>query len=73
MGLSDGQYLVHRSIQTGQEVLVVGINYRLGMLGFFTSEELRQEARERGEAGYSNLGFHDQRLALQWVRWTHCA
>lgn len=55
-------------MQIGQPVLVVGINYRLGMLGFFTSKELRQEARDRGEAGYSNLGFHDQRLALQWVR-----
>lgn len=55
-------------MQVGRPVLVVGINYRLGMLGFFTSKELRQEARERGEAGYSNLGLHDQRLALQWVR-----
>ncbi|KAK8141553.1 hypothetical protein G3M48_010322 [Beauveria asiatica] len=64
----DGQYLVARSMQTQQPVLVVGINYRLGMLGFFSSEELRQEARDRGEKGYANLGFHDQRLALHWVR-----
>ncbi|EGX89838.1 carboxylesterase [Cordyceps militaris CM01] len=64
----DGQYLVARSIQANQPVLVVGINYRLGMLGFFTSKELRQEARDRGEKGYANLGFHDQRLALHWVQ-----
>ncbi|PQK17296.1 hypothetical protein BB8028_0007g04910 [Beauveria bassiana] len=64
----DGQYLVARSMQTQQPVLIVGINYRLGMLGFFSSEELRQEARDRGEKGYANLGFHDQRLALHWVR-----
>lgn len=47
--------------------MVVGINYRLGVLGFFSSHELRQEARARGETPYSNLGFADQRLALQWV------
>ncbi|KAG8423060.1 hypothetical protein J3459_009776 [Metarhizium acridum] len=63
----DGQYLVNRSIQTSRPVLMVSINYRLGMLGFFTSKELRQEARHRGEAGCSNLGLHDQRLALQWL------
>jgi carboxylesterase type B len=64
----DGQYLVKRSIDLGKPILVVGINYRLGALGFFTSSELRQEARTRGETGYSNLGFVDQRLALEWVR-----
>lgn len=56
-----------RSIDLGQPILVVGINYRLGALGFFSSRELRQEARSRGDVGYSNLGFADQRLALQWV------
>lgn len=47
--------------------MVVGINYRLGPLGVFSSKELRDEARARGEVGFNNLGFHDQRVALQWV------
>ena len=46
---------------------MVGINYRLGPLGVFSSKELREEARARGEVGFNNLGIHDQRVALQWV------
>ena len=30
----DGQYLVRRSIESGEPILVVGLNYRLGVLGF---------------------------------------
>jgi len=58
---------VHRSIERGEPVVVVGINYRLGPLGVFSSKELREEARARGEVGFNNLGIHDQRVALQWV------
>ncbi|KAK9326648.1 alpha/beta-hydrolase [Lipomyces starkeyi] len=65
---SDGQYLVRRSIKLGEPVVVVGFNYRLGVLGFLSSKELREEARARGEVGYNNLGLHDQRIALQWVQ-----
>jgi hypothetical protein len=37
-------------------------SYRLGVTGFMTSAELRK-------AGYkANNGFHDQRVALQWIR-----
>jgi len=64
---TDGQYLVRRSIDLGEPITVVGINYRLGALGLLSSKELRDEARMRGEAGYNNLGLHDQRVALQWV------
>lgn len=36
-------------------------SYRLGVLGFFTSKELR-------DAGYKpNNGIRDQRIAIQWV------
>ncbi len=47
---------------------MVGLNYRLGVLGFLSSKELREDARTRGEKGFNNLGLHDQRVALQWVR-----
>lgn len=46
---------------------MVGINYRLGPMGVFSSQEIRDEARARGETGFTNLGLHDQRLAFQWV------
>jgi carboxylesterase type B len=50
----DGTYL-----SSTQNVIVVTLNYRLGLLGFMPSPELPITER--------NLGFLDQRLALQWV------
>ena len=42
-----------------QNVIVVSINYRLGVLGFFSM----------GNYQFSgNLGIRDQRLALQWIK-----
>jgi hypothetical protein len=54
----------------GKPIIVASMNYRVGPYGFLTSKELQAEALKRGEKGYANLGFHDQRLGLQWVR--HC-
>ena len=42
-----------------REVVMVGINYRLGALGFLSLET---------EEAPGNLGLHDQYLALLWVR-----
>ncbi|KAF2467467.1 carboxylesteras-like protein [Lindgomyces ingoldianus] len=54
--------LVRISVAKGKPIIGITINYRLGVTGFMTSEELRQ-------AGYkSNNGFHDQRTALEWVK-----
>jgi hypothetical protein len=66
--ITDGNFLVQRSISLGKPLIVVSLNYRLGYFGFLASKELREEARARGEVGYNNLGLHDQRVALQWVR-----
>ncbi|KAH6683455.1 para-nitrobenzyl esterase [Halenospora varia] len=44
----------------GQDVVVVAANYRLNVFGFPGSPELPMKER--------NLGFYDQRLALQWVQ-----
>lgn len=43
-------------------VILVTVNYRLGLLGFFAHKELRQN----GVSG--NWGFLDQIAALDWVR-----
>ncbi|RAK76825.1 putative carboxylesterase [Aspergillus fijiensis CBS 313.89] len=58
----DLERLVALSVSNGLPIVAVSINYRLGMFGFMTSEELRN-------AGYkANNGLRDQRVALEWVR-----
>jgi para-nitrobenzyl esterase len=46
-------------------VLVVSMNYRLGIFGFFSHPEL---ARESGHNASGNYGLMDQLAALQWVK-----
>jgi carboxylesterase type B len=58
---SDPAALVALSSTLGTPIIGVGINYRLGPLGFLTSSEL-------AEVGISgNYGLKDQRVALEWV------
>lgn len=45
------------------DVIVVTVNYRLGIFGFLNLEKLGDEF-----AGSSNLGIQDQIAALRWVR-----
>ncbi len=45
-------------------VLVVSMNYRLGIFGFFAHPDL---ARESGHDASGNYGLLDQLAALQWV------
>ena len=65
---TDENYIVQHSISIGKPIIVVAFNYRVGYYGFLSSKELKAEAKSRGDNGFANLGFHDQRLALQWVR-----
>ncbi|EMD31127.1 hypothetical protein CERSUDRAFT_89451 [Gelatoporia subvermispora B] len=57
----NGQAVVHRSMELGQPMIYVSLNYRLSAFGFLSSQEVK-------EAGVGNLGLRDQRQALRWVQ-----
>ena len=46
-------------------VIVVTLNYRLGILGFFTSDYLKEEDAAHPTSG--NYGLLDQNMAIKWV------
>jgi para-nitrobenzyl esterase len=56
----DGENLARRG------VVVVSMNYRLGVFGFLAHPELTKESDRRASGNY---GLMDQRAALDWVRW----
>jgi carboxylesterase type B len=53
-------FIVDHSVQMGTPVIGVSFNYRLSAFGFLSGQEAL-------DAGITNIGFRDQRLALQWV------
>ena len=55
----DGQFLAHRN------VVVVSMNYRLGIFGFFVHPELTAESPHHASGNY---GLLDQNAAIQWVK-----
>lgn len=54
----DGEHLAHKG------VVVVSMNYRLGIFGFFSHPELTRESPHHASGNY---GLQDQAAALQWV------
>jgi len=64
-GTADRRYnlsfIVERSVKQGTPIIGVSLNYRLSVFGFLTGKEAL-------DAGLTNIGFRDQRLALRWVR-----
>ncbi|TBU30164.1 carotenoid ester lipase [Dichomitus squalens] len=57
----DGRIMVNRSIEIGEPVIWVSMNYRLGSYGFLPGRQIR-------EAGSGNMGLRDQREALRWIQ-----
>ena len=58
------QQVVSASINRGEPVVAVSINYRLGFLGFLGSDELRGGDKSKTTGNY---GVLDQRKALEFV------
>ncbi|KAJ5640585.1 carboxylesterase [Penicillium herquei] len=53
--------LIQEASASGRPLIYVGINYRLGLIGFATS-------RTMIEMKQTNAGLRDQRAALEWIR-----
>ncbi|KAG5923972.1 hypothetical protein E4U53_003487, partial [Claviceps sorghi] len=53
-------FIVEKSVRMKKPIIGVSLNYRLSAFGFLGSKEAL-------DAGATNIGFRDQRLALQWV------
>ncbi|KAK2627863.1 hypothetical protein QTJ16_002509 [Diplocarpon rosae] len=56
----NSSYLIQNSISIDKPIVAVSFNYRVSAFGFLAGSAL-------SEAGALNLGFRDQRLALQWI------
>lgn len=66
--MTDGNHLVQRSIELGQPIVVVTMNYRLNLFGFLTSKEIVAEQKAAGYSPVMNLGLDDQRASLEWIQ-----
>jgi carboxylesterase type B len=53
--------------ETAFEAIIVAAAYRLNAFGFLTSKELQAEASQKYGESSGNMGFWDQRLALEWT------
>jgi para-nitrobenzyl esterase len=60
---ADGGYFYSGAGLAGNGVVVVSLNYRLGVFGFFAHPALAAEGSKTG-----NQGLWDQRFALEWVQ-----
>ena len=64
-GATDRRYnlsfIVQNSVGIGKPIIAVSAAYRLSGWGFLDSQDIR-------DAGLTNIGMHDQRAALYWVR-----
>ncbi|KAL1942493.1 hypothetical protein VTO73DRAFT_6095 [Trametes versicolor] len=56
-----GDALVKRAIELYQPIIFVAMNHRLGPFSFLGGKEIKA-------AGVGNLGLHDQRVALRWIK-----
>ena len=51
--------IIHLNLFKGNDVVMVSINYRIGMFGFLSLADAKLSG---------NMGLQDQHMALQWVQ-----
>ncbi|KAI0793609.1 carotenoid ester lipase precursor [Fomes fomentarius] len=56
----NGSAIVQRSIDIGEPIIYVAMNYRVNVFGFLGGQEVKEE-------GVGNLGLQDQRAGLRWI------
>lgn len=61
---NDGTSIVKQSIALGKPIVSVAINYRLAVLGWLGSNELRQQL---GKENGCNFGMRDVHTGIEWV------
>jgi len=65
VGSSYNPMLDGQKLSEAGNIVVVSLNYRLGLLGFLAAAELSAESPSNSSGAY---GFLDQLAALEWVR-----
>ncbi|CAF5112079.1 unnamed protein product, partial [Rotaria sp. Silwood1] len=60
----DGLSWTNAAIQENNSLIIVTINYRLNVMGFFAQSAL---TNENGQI-IANQGITDQRMAMQWIQ-----
>lgn len=63
----DPTRLVLRGLALGKPLIVVTINYRLGIFGMGFSSDMLFAQKGDGELRGANFGLGDQRVAMRWV------
>ncbi|KAI0644305.1 carotenoid ester lipase [Trametes meyenii] len=56
-----GAVVVNRSLELGQPIIFIAVNYRLSAFGFLGGREI-------ANAGLGNLGLQDQRESFRWIQ-----
>ncbi|KAF8634829.1 hypothetical protein AX17_004080 [Amanita inopinata Kibby_2008] len=65
--LFDGGALVRKSMIIKKPMIVVNINFRIGLFGFGASNYLHEDNKVVGDEGVGNYGLRDQRKAMEWL------
>ncbi|KAG2146296.1 Alpha/Beta hydrolase protein [Suillus clintonianus] len=63
----DGGALVRKSVRIDSPIIMVTINFRIGVFGVAANMQLADDNRAAGDEGVGNYGLRDQRQALEWV------
>ncbi|KAI1790735.1 carotenoid ester lipase precursor [Ganoderma leucocontextum] len=58
---NDGSVIVKRSVELGEPVIYVSMNYRVSAFGFIAGQEVKA-------AGVGNIGLEDQRVGFRWIQ-----